>query len=165
MTHFISLAGEKKKLRKALLENQNVVNLLVNAGDNLEEFKDVKTGSKSPAAELVKTHFYVPGTEQGGRNYITMRNQVLGATSTHIKRVALSIYIICNIDQIDMLQGSRADLLAHEVDKIINNFQDPLFGLGGIDINLAGEVQFNEGYTGWEITYTTHERNRAPQIS
>ena len=165
MTHVLSMTHEKQKLRRALLNNQKVVNLLVNTGDNEETFADVQVGSKSPASKLIKAHFYVPGTEQEGRNYITMRNRVVYSASTHLKQVQLVVYIICNEDQIDMLQGSRADLIADELDQILNNFQDPLFGLGGIDISGAEEVQFNNGYSGWEIAYATFERNRRPEIS
>ena len=66
--------------------------------------------------------------------------------------------------QIDLLQGSRADLRADEVDRILNNGDKPLFGLGGIKLSTADEVQFNEGYSGWSIPYVTHEMNREAGI-
>lgn len=76
------------------------------------------------------------------------------------KETGITVYIICNEHQIDLLQGSRADLLADEVDRILNNGDKPLFGLGGIKLSTADEVQFNEGYSGWSIPYVTHEMNR-----
>ena len=165
MTHFLALTNEKQRLRKAILNNQNIVNLLVNTGDNTDEYQDIRTGSKSPASKLVKSHFYVPGTEQEGRNYISMRSRIVYPVSTHVKQVVLVVYIICNEDQIDLLQGSRADLIAHELDQMVNHWQDPLFGLGGVKVSGAEEVQFNNGYSGWEISYSTYERNRNPEVS
>ena len=157
MPHFDSITQQKLLLRKKLLQNQAVVNLLVNTGNNVVEFEDVQTGSKSPAAELIKTHFYVPENTTVDKNFITMRSRVI---YTDTKETALTVYIICNEDQIDLLQGSRADLLADEVDRILNNGDTPLFGLGGVKLSTADEVQFNEGYSGWQIPYVTHEMNR-----
>ena len=160
MPHFDSITQQKLLLRKKLLQNQAVVNLLVNTGNNVVEFEDVQTGSKSPAAELIKTHFYVPENTTVDKNFIN------DAESRDLYRHECSegdcvdVYIICNEDQIDLLQGSRADLLADEVDRILNNGDTPLFGLGGVKLSTADEVQFNEGYSGWQIPYVTHEMNR-----
>ena len=159
MPHFDVITQQKYALKKALLQNQTVVNLLINTGNNVVDFKDVKTGSKSPAADLIKTHFYIPGATTEDKNFITMRSRVVYTDSNVVKETALTVYIICNEDQIDLLQGSRADLLADEVDKILNNGNSPLFGIGGIALNTADEVQFNDGYSGWQIPYVTHERN------
>ena len=160
MPHFDSMIQQKILLKKKLLQNQAVVNLLCNEGDNVEEFIDFKTGSKSPAKDLIKTNFYVPGTQQKDKNFITMRSRVVYTDSNVVKETALTVYIICNEHQIDLLQGSRADLLADEVDRILNNGDKPLFGLGGIALSTADEVQFNDGFSGWQIPYVTHEMNR-----
>lgn len=159
MPHFDSITQQKQLLRKHLLQSQAVVNLLVNTGDNVMDFKDVKTGSKSPAADLIKTHFYVPGATTTDKNFITMQSRVVYTDSNVVKETSLTVYVICNEHQIDLLQGSRADLLADEIDKILNNGERTLYGLGGIVLSTASEVQFNEGYSGWQIPYVTHERN------
>lgn len=164
MPHFDSIIQQKVLLKKKLLQNQAIVNLLCNEGDNVEEFTDFKTGSKSPAKDLIKTHYYVPGTQQEDKNFITMRSRVIYTDSNVVKETGLIIYIICNEHQIDLLQGSRADLLADEVDRILNNGGRPLFGLGGIAISTADEVQFNDGYSGWQIPYVTHERNQDGEL-
>lgn len=160
MPHFESIIEQKLKLRERLLQNQNVVNLLVNTGDNMAEFQNVRTGSRSPAADLIKTHFHVPGTQQADKNFISMRSRVVYADSPAAKETNIVIYIICNDDQIDLLQGSRADLLANEVDQILNNGDETLFGMGGISIGVAEELRFAEGFSGWQIPYMTHEFNR-----
>ena len=41
MPHFDSITQQKLLLRKKLLQNQAVVNLLVNTGNNVVEFEDV----------------------------------------------------------------------------------------------------------------------------
>lgn len=164
MPHFDALMQQKLKLKKALLSNQSVVNLLMNTGNNVVEFEDIKLGSKSPAAQRIKTHFYVPGTTVKDQNFITMRSRVVYTDSNVVKETGIVVYIICNDAQIDLLQGSRADMIADEVDRILNNGDDPLFGLGGIVLRTAEEVQFVEGYSGWEIPYITHEMNREASI-
>lgn len=164
MPHFDAMIKQKVLLKRKLLQNQAVVNLLCNVGDNVAEFEDVKTGSKSPAASLIKTHFYVPDTQTVDKNFITMRSRVVYTDSNVVKETGITVYIICNEHQIDLLQGSRADLLADEVDCILNNGEEPLFGLGGIVLSTADEVQFNEGYSGWQIPYITHERNRSAEL-
>ena len=164
MPHFDAMIKQKQLLRQKLLQNQAVVNLLVNTGNNVAEFSNVKTGSKSPAAELVKTHFYVPSTANVDRNYITMRSRVIFADNNVVKETGITVYVICNEHQIDLLQGSRADLLADEIDRILNNGDDPLFGMGGITLRPADEVQFNDGYSGWQIPYVTHEMNRRADL-
>ena len=150
---------EKEALRKAFLEDQEIVDLLMNTGDNVTAFEHVSTGSKSPANKRIKKHFYVPGTTSVDGNFISMRGHVAYADSTVIKRVDMTVYVICNEDQMDLLQGSRADLLADRVDRLVNNWSDTLFGYGGIKLLNADEVQFVDGYSGWEIAYTTCERN------
>lgn len=164
MPHFDAIIEQKNKLKEKLLQNQNVVDLLVNTGDNVEEFEHVKCGSKSPAASLIKKHFYVPDTAQVDKNFITMRSRVVYADTDVIKEVSIVIYIICNKDQIDLIQGSRADLLANEIDQTLNNGSDPLFGLGGIKIGVAEEVNFADGFTGWQIPFFTHEMNRRAEL-
>jgi hypothetical protein len=119
--HFDSMIQQKILLKRKLLQNQAVVNLLCNVGNNVAEFEDFKTGSKSPAEPLIKTHFYVPGTQTDDKNFITMRSRVVYTDSNVIKETGITVYIICNEHQIDLLQGSRADLLADEVDRILNN--------------------------------------------
>lgn len=164
MPHFDVLREQKQKLKEQLLQNQAVVNLLVNTGNNVLDFEDVKTGSKSPAAKLIKTHFYVPGTTTKDQNFITMRSRVVFTNSDVVKETGIVVYVICNEDQMDLMQGSRADLLADEVDKILNNGDSTLFGLGGIRLSTAEEVQFIEGYSGWQIPYITHEMNREAEL-
>ena len=164
MPHFDAIIRQKSLLRKKLLQSQSVVNLLCNTGNNVVAFENIKTGSKSPAASLIKTHFYVPGTQQVDKNFITMRSRVVYTDSNVVKETAITVYIICNEHQIDLLQGSRADLLADEVDRILNNGEEPLFGLGGIALSTADEVQFNDGFSGWQIPYITHERNRSADL-
>ena len=160
MPHFDVLREQKQKLKEALLKNQNVVNLLMNTVNNMQQFENIRTGSKSPAWNRVKTHFYIPKTTTKDMNFITMRSRVIYSDSDVVKETAIVVYVICNEDQIDLLQGSRADFLASEVDKILNTGGHPLFGLGGITLSNAEEVQFNDGYTGWQIPYFTHERNQ-----
>lgn len=164
MPHFDAMIQQKVLLKRALLKNQAVVNLLCNEGNNVVDFTDFRTGSKSPAEPLIKTHFYVPGTQTKDKNFITMRSRVLYTDTNVVKETGLIVYIICNEDQIDLLQGSRADLLADEVDRILNNGDKPLFGLGGIRLGTAEEVQYNEGFSGWQIPYATHEMNREAGI-
>ena len=53
MPHFDSMIQQKILLKRKLLQNQAVVNLLCNVGNNVAEFEDFKTGSKSPAEPLV----------------------------------------------------------------------------------------------------------------
>lgn len=164
MPHFDAMIQQKILLKRKLLQNQAVVNLLCNVGNNAVEFENIRTGSKSPAASLIKTHFYVPDTQTVDKNFITMRSRVVYTDSNVVKETGITVYIICNEHQIDLLQGSRADLLADEVDCILNNGEEPLFGLGGIVLSTADEVQFNEGYSGWQIPYITHERNRSAEL-
>jgi len=162
--HFDAMIQQKILLKRKLLQNQAVVNLLCNVGNNVVEFENIRTGSKSPAASIIKTHFYVPDTQTVDKNFITMRSRVVYTDSNVVKETGITVYIICNEHQIDLLQGSRADLLADEVDCILNNGEEPLFGLGGIVLSTADEVQFNEGYSGWQIPYITHERNRSAEL-
>lgn len=164
MPHFDAMIQQKILLKRKLLQNQAVVNLLCNVGNNVVEFENIRTGSKSPAASLIKTHFYVPDTQTVDKNFITMRSRVVYTDSNVVKETGITVYIICNEHQIDLMQGSRADLLADEVDCILNNGEEPLFGLGGIVLSTADEVQFNEGYSGWQIPYITHERNRSAEL-
>ena len=163
MAHFDSIIRQKELLKGKLLKNQNIVNLLMNTGDNMNEFEQFKTGSKSPASQYIKTHFYVPGTTKKDKNYITMRSRITYADSNVVKETNLVIYVICNEDQIDLIQGSRADLIANEIDKILNNGDEPLFGMGEIVVGVAEEVEFADGFSGWQIPYMTKEMNRGAE--
>ena len=164
MPHFDSMMQQKQKLREALLQNQDVVNLLVNAGDNVLAFQDVKTGSKSPAAKLIKTHFYIPGTTTKDKNFIMMRRRVVYNNTNVVKETSLIVYIIGTEYQIDLLQGSWADLLADAADRILINSPETLIRMGGFHRGLASASQFIDGYSGWEIPYVTHEFNRRADL-
>lgn len=164
MPHFDAIIEQKNRIKERLLKSQSVVDLLLNTGDNVAEFEHYRTGSKSPAAELIKKHFYVPDTTQQDKNFITMRSRVIFADTDAIKEVSIVLYVICNKDQIDLIQGSRSDLIANEVDQLLNNGDDPPFGLGGIKIGVAEEVNFAEGFTGWQIPFITHEWNRKAEL-
>ena len=164
MTHFDAMIRQKVLLKREFLNNQKIVNLLCNTGDNVEEFTDFKIGSKSPAEKLIRNHFYVPGTQQEARNFISMRSRVVYADNNVVKETQVEIFVICNERQMNLLQGSRADLIADEIDHVVNNGDHPLFGLGGIKIGIADEMQFNEYYYGWRIPYVTHEFNREASI-
>ena len=96
MPHFDAIIRQKSLLRKKLLQSQSVVNLLCNTGNNVVDFENIKTGSKSPAASLIKTHFYVPGTQQVDKNFITMRSRVVYTDANVVKETAITVYIICN---------------------------------------------------------------------
>ena len=120
MPHFDAMIQQKILLKRKLLQTQAVVNLLMNTGNNVEEFEDIKTGSKSPAASLIKTHFYVPGTQTEDKNFITMQSRVVYTDSNVVKETSITVYIICNEHQIDLLQGSRADLFVNGKIKYTN---------------------------------------------
>lgn len=160
MAHYKSIIDQKQALKKALLQNQSVVNLLMNTGDNVLEFDNIRTGSKSPAKDLIKTHFYVPGTQQIDKNFIAMRSSIRAADNNVVKETDMVVLVICNDDQIDLLQGSRADLLADEIDQILNRTDGQLFGYGFVQIQGAEEVRFADGYSGWQMRYMVHEVNR-----
>lgn len=160
MPHFNVILHQKQKLREALLNDQQVCNLLCNKGLNILDFENVRLGSKGPASELIKTHFFVPGTVTSDKNYIVISSDVPWTDTKVIKETQMTLFILCNNDNIDLIQGSRADFLADAVDRIVNNGSDPLFGFGGIRLGYAQEMQFTEGYTGWKLPYVTHEPNR-----
>lgn len=162
MAHFDTIRDQKLLLKREILKNQTLVNLLVNTGNNVLEFTDIRTGSKSPAAELVKTRFYIPGTTVTDKNFITMRGTVLYADTAVVKETKLTVLVLCNEDQIELLQGSRADMIANEIDRILNR-GETIFGMGGITLGKAEEVRFSDGYIGWEIPFVTHEFNREPE--
>ena len=164
MAHFDSITEQKLILKRKLLENQNVVDLLMNVGDNVADFTHYKTGSRSPAKDYVKTRFFVPGTEQVDHNYITMKSRIVYAANNVVDAVEIIIYVICNDAQADMLQGTRADLIANEVDMILNSDDPTLFGYGGIVRGNAEEVRFADGISGWQIPYRTHEINRKAEL-
>ncbi len=92
-------------------------------GNNVAEFEDFRTGSKKALRNLSsKPTFYVPGTQAEDKNFITMRSRVVYTDSNVVKETGITVYIICNEHQIDLLQGSRADLLADEVDRIFEQW-------------------------------------------
>ena len=156
---FEAVIIEKDALRGALLRSQEIVNLLMNTGKNAAEFTDFATGSRSPAKERVISRFFVPGTTQVDKNFITMRSALSYSPNGSVNRARLFVYIICNEDQMDLEQGSRADLLANEIDKILNR-PDSIFGLGGVRLIGSEETQFNNNFYGLTLTYATNEHNR-----
>lgn len=85
MPHFDVITEQKLLLKQKLLQSQAVVDLLVNTGNNVLGFEHVKTGSRSPAAQFIKTHFYIPEATAEDKNFITM-------TGTHIVQVPTHIH-------------------------------------------------------------------------
>ena len=92
MPHFDAMIQQKILLKRKLLQNQAVVNLLCNVGNNVVEFENIRTGSKSPAASLIKTHFYVPDTQTVDKNFITMRSRVVYTDSNVVKETGILCY-------------------------------------------------------------------------
>lgn len=162
MPHFNSIIQCKQNVRKALLNDQELVNLLLNAGDNTLEFDNYSTGSNSEAAKLIKKSFYIPDTTVEAKNFISMRGQITYTNTNVVKSISLIIYVICNEENIELKQGSRADLIANRIDNILNK-GDSVFGLGKFSVGIAEEREFNTGFYGWSIPYFTHDFNRAPE--
>lgn len=166
MADFSDFVRMKEIIKRTLLNDQQLVNLMLDKGVNVAEFEDKPTGSKSPAKNLIKTYKFVPETIEDDKTYITMSSHVDYTDRDFVKMMSVELYVMCHKSQVDTLQGNRHDLLADRVDRLLNgtlNFSE--FGLGRFALAEADEFIPIGDYYAWAITYKTLALSRETNIS
>jgi hypothetical protein len=156
--NFFGFSLLKQYIKKSLLSNQKIVNLICNKTDNIANFENVATGSKSPARSFIRQYKYVPETVEEESVFVTMQCAINSTNSFSIKDIDIVIYIFAHVNLMEMAQGIRTDILAGYIDNAINGTDE--LGIGRLQLIDGEEYNPIEDYYGWALRYSIYDVNR-----
>lgn len=154
MAHLQEITVYKNRLMQTLCTNERIQALLRVDGD-----EDMK--GKDFVYERVFPYVYVPKTTETGYAYICFDLIVPRVWSYVTKEVEIDVYIMAHQDimRLPNGEGIRIDLIAHEIDKILNGSTE--YGMGGVELTYFGHFVPINGYYGHQLRYKVSDINRS----
>ena len=154
MAHLKEITVYKNQLMKAICTNEKIQELLRVSGDEGMSGKDF-------VYERVFPYVYVPETTEKGYAYICFDLIVPRVWSSVAKQVEIDVYIMSHQDIMRLPEGAgiRIDLIAHEIDKILNG--STAYGMGGVELTYFGHFVPINGYYGHQLRYKVSDINRS----
>lgn len=148
----------KKWLMTTFSESQNIVNLLLNTGGNVNNFRNYVIPNNDVKFENIYPYAYVPEETRTASSFICYDIKVPKVQSKTQKKVNLYFYIFSEQSLMKCNQGTRIDLIAENIDMIMNGTMD--IGIGRMELVDVDTLNPIRGYYGRTLTYTTNEWNR-----
>lgn len=155
---FQNISTLKQIVKRKILNNQSIVNLICNQGNNIDKFEDVQTGFNSPAKQFVRTYPYVPETIEKQSVFITMQSGITDTNNFSVRDVVLTVYIFAHEGLMELLQGARTDIISGYLDNEINGFGE--IGIGRLQLKESSEFVPIQDYYGQALIYTLQDYNR-----
>ncbi len=98
---------------------------------------------------------YVPDTQEETRSFLCVETEVTKVPSTASYNISVYVFAFCNKKIMDAsdktMYGTRADLLSHYVDSILNGSEK--FGIGRLNLVDVAVYKPNNRYYGRVLTY------------
>lgn len=144
----------KNTLMQAICTSNQIVSLLKLQNDpqNIEG-KDMRYTRIFP-------YPHVPLVQQQATTYICFSVTCPRANSGFISTMKLTIWVFTHQDLMRTVNGMRTDLLASEIDKILNGSER--YGLGKVELQSCTLMDVPaEGYSGLCSVYTVKDFNRS----
>lgn len=154
MANFAEITVYKDRMAQAFCTSDRIAELLRLADQPLISGKDLMYSRVFPYA-------HVPNVSEEGRSFICFDIDVPAVKSNIIKTVQISIYVMAhqNIMRLPDGGGMRIDVLASEVDKIMNGSTQ--YGLGTVELMSMRGFAPITGYYGRELKYRVSDINRS----
>lgn len=155
MANLQELTTYKAKLMETICSSQTIANLLNVTG------KEIAPIGKPLAYSQVFPYSYVPSVTENAEAFICFKIDVPSIINDTVKTVQVTVYTMCEKKLMRMTDGSgiRIDLLASEVDKLLNGSSK--FGLGNMDLVSVHEFTPIDGYYGNVLCYRVQDINRS----
>lgn len=98
---------------------------------------------------------YVPDTQEETKSFVCVETEIAESKTTASYSVYVYVFTFCNKKIMDIADttmfGTRADLLAHYADSILNGSSN--FGIGRLNLVDASIYKPNNSYYGRLLTY------------
>lgn len=160
----LSELGEyKHKVAALLAQDDTIINLLLGPVDDDADTDEMLLGDKSISTGHIYEFEYVPEINETADTYLCMETVVAKAPSDTAYRVYLYIFAYCNKKVMKSYRhpgvlGTKADVLAMNVDRLLNGSED--FGIGKVRLLNNDVYKPNNNYYGRYITYEVMAFNR-----
>ena len=153
MAHLQEVTVYKNRLMQAVCTNTAIQELLRVDGEDDMQGKDF-------VYERVFPYVHVPEVTEVGRAFICFDVIVPRVWSNITKQLEVDVYIMAHQDIMRLPEGRgiRIDLIAMEIDKILNG--STKYGLGEVELTYFGNFIPIKGYYGHEIRYKVTDINR-----
>lgn len=154
MANLQEITTYKDLMAQAFCTSESIAQLLKLDDQPLVIGKDLMYSRVFPYA-------HVPNVSEEGRSFICFDIDVPTVKSDTIKTVQISIYVMAhqNIMRLPDGDGMRIDVLASEVDKIMNGSTQ--YGLGTVELMSMRGFSPITGYYGRELKYRVLDINRS----
>lgn len=154
MAHLQEITSYKNQLMQAICTNENIFNLLKIEGDDALTMRDMPY-------ERVFPYAHVPDTNEEAKAFVCFDLIVPRVWSNVIKEVEIDLFVMSHqaIMRMPDGQGIRIDLIATELDKMLNGSR--AYGVSTVDLTYLGNFIPINGYYGHEIRYKVPDINRS----
>lgn len=154
MANLKEITAYKAKLMEVICTSTSIANLLHVTEGNVLYGKDL-------AYKQVFPYSYIPTVTEHAQCFVCFNVNVPSSKNNVIKDIQITIYVMCEKKLMRMTDGSgiRIDLMASEVDKLLNGNYS--FGLGEMELLSMREFVPIDGYYGNEIRYHVKDFNRS----
>ena len=154
MANLTGLTRYKETLMKAICTSDKIVSLVRCAGEE-------EMSGREMMYHRIFPYWYVPDTAEEAQTYICFDVDVGSSKSEIVNRMIIRIYVMCHQDIMRLAngEGMRIDVLASEIDKIMNG--STKFGLGKCELQaVTGFVPATKFY-GRQMTYYVSDITRS----
>lgn len=154
MAHLQEITTYKNQLMKAICTNEAILSLLKIHGDESMTGRDMPYNRVFP-------YGHVPDTNETAKAFICFDLIVPRVWSNVIKEVEIDLFVFAhqNIMRMPEGQGIRIDLIATELDKILNGSH--AYGVSTVELTYLGNFIPIPNYYGHEIRYKVPDINRS----
>lgn len=155
MANLAEFSEYKNRLAETFCSDE-IIRDLITSEDNIGIIP------KEMMYKYVYPYPYTPDATEKAKSLICFEVNVPNVSSNIIKTVQINVYIITHKNLMRLPDGSgmRVDVIASEVDRILNGSVD--YGLGHVDLLSVHGFTPITGYYGRELRYRVKDINRTP---
>ena len=154
MANLEGLTRYKETLMKAICTSTKIVDLVKCSGEE-------SLGGRQMMYHRVFPYWYVPDTSEDAQTFICFDVDVGSARSEILNKMIIKVYVMCHQDIMRLSNGGgmRIDVLASEIDKIMNG--STKFGLGKCELQSVTGFAPATKYYGREMRYVVNDLTRS----
>lgn len=153
MAYMMEITSYKEKMAQKFCTSDGLSALLKMVGEESMSASDLMYNRVFP-------YEYVPDVTEVNRAFVCFDIDVVDVESDIIKIVDINVYVFCGKEIIRLpdSKGIRTDVMASEVDKIMNG--NRTIGLGAISLLTCKTFVPMSGYYGRQIRYRVKDFNK-----
>lgn len=157
------LGAYKHKVASVFANDPDIIDVLLGPVDEDTDTDEMLLGDDPDSCGHIFEYEYVDDTNETTDTYLCMETVVAKAPTTTAYRVYLYIFAYCHKKIMQSYKregkvGTRVDILAADVDRLLNGSKD--FGIGKLNLVSDDVYKPNNKYYGRCICYEAVDFNR-----